>query len=80
MLSRLPTELSPQLPVSLIYGARSWMDSRSGDKLKELRPESYTEVYCVEGAGHHVHAEQPEEFNRIVNHIGSLADTHTDTV
>ena len=34
--------LPPGLPVTLVFGARSWMDSKAGDKVAKQRPTSYT--------------------------------------
>lgn len=80
MLNRAALELSKSVPLSCIYGARSWMDNQSGEKLAELRSDVYTKVHTVQGAGHHVHAERPQEFNRIVNNICSLVDTNSDAI
>ncbi|XP_048108460.1 (Lyso)-N-acylphosphatidylethanolamine lipase-like isoform X2 [Alosa alosa] len=57
------------LPVTLIYGARSWMDSKTGNEVAKRRPTSYTQTVVVKGASHHVYADQPEEFNRVVQSI-----------
>lgn len=40
MLPRL--NLIPKsLPITFIYGAETWIDSSTGEKAKELRPDSY---------------------------------------
>ncbi|KAI1888779.1 hypothetical protein AGOR_G00172230 [Albula goreensis] len=66
--------LPPSLPVTLLYGARSWVDSSSGLRMGQLRPQGYTSVVIVEGASHHVYADQPEEFNRVVQEICDSVD------
>ncbi|XP_066578973.1 (Lyso)-N-acylphosphatidylethanolamine lipase isoform X2 [Amia ocellicauda] len=73
MLPRVPL-LSPTLPVSLIYGAQSWVDSQTGDRVRELRPQSYTHIEVIEGASHHVYADQPHEFNQVVEKICNSVD------
>ncbi|XP_030642936.1 (Lyso)-N-acylphosphatidylethanolamine lipase-like [Chanos chanos] len=66
--------LPPELPVTLVYGGRSWMDSTTGQKVAQLRPNSYTRTVVIEGAAHHVYADQPEEFNRVVQSICDSVD------
>ncbi|XP_036373636.1 (Lyso)-N-acylphosphatidylethanolamine lipase [Megalops cyprinoides] len=66
--------LPPSLPVTLLYGARSWVDSSTGLRVGQLRPHSYTSVVVIEGASHHVYADQPEEFNRVVQNICDSVD------
>ncbi|XP_063056361.1 (Lyso)-N-acylphosphatidylethanolamine lipase-like [Engraulis encrasicolus] len=61
--------LPPGLPVTLVFGARSWMDSATGNEVAKQRPSSYTHTVVVKEASHHVYADQPAEFNRVVQHI-----------
>ncbi|KPP72491.1 abhydrolase domain-containing protein 4-like, partial [Scleropages formosus] len=66
--------LSPTLPVTLLYGSRSWVDSSSGLHMEDLRPKSYTRTVVIDDASHHVYADQPQEFNRVVQNICSSVD------
>lgn len=61
--------LPPNLPVTLVYGGQSWMDSSMGEKIAQLRPNSYTRTVVVEGAPHHVYADKPQVFNAVVQRI-----------
>ena len=54
------------------------MDSSTGERIREARSESYVCVHNIKRAGHHVHAEQPVEFNRVVNLICSIVDCDED--
>uniref|UniRef100_A0A3B3SZ41 1-acylglycerol-3-phosphate O-acyltransferase ABHD5 n=1 Tax=Paramormyrops kingsleyae TaxID=1676925 RepID=A0A3B3SZ41_9TELE len=65
--------LPPELPVTLLYGARSWMDSSTGSRVAQLRPRSHTYT-VIEGASHHIYADQPDEFNRVVRNICDSVD------
>nr|XP_055075123.1 1-acylglycerol-3-phosphate O-acyltransferase ABHD5-like [Misgurnus anguillicaudatus] len=58
--------ISLSLPMSFIYGSRSSIDGQSGKDIQELRPNSYTEIIVIQGAGHYVFADQSEEFNQAV--------------
>lgn len=77
MLSRLKSQLDPSVPITVISGGRSWLDAVNRDRLgktrdliKEARPEgAYVGVEVLEEAGHHLHAEKPQEFNRIVQEV-----------
>ncbi len=54
------------------------MDNTTGERIRENRPESYVNIHYVKRAGHHIHAEQPQEFNRVVNSICSVVDADGD--
>nr|CAH7733957.1 unnamed protein product [Callosobruchus chinensis] len=59
-------KLDPKMPVTLLYGARSWVDHSAGDIIKEKRTSSYFKLQVISGAGHHIYADKPEAFNQIV--------------
>jgi pimeloyl-ACP methyl ester carboxylesterase len=79
MMERLD-DLHPGLPVSLMYGTRSWFDNDTGKVFYSMRPGSYVDVHFVKGAGHHIHADAPVIFNEIVNSICRLSDEHKDVL
>ncbi|EEB12421.1 Abhydrolase domain-containing protein, putative [Pediculus humanus corporis] len=71
--------LREDVPITLIYGARSWVDSSASDKIKELRSsDSYVNVIVINGAGHHVYADRSETFNKHVNEACSISDRNAD--
>ena len=78
MINRIGSDLAASVPLTFIYGARSWMDSRTGERVKEVRPHSYVRVHYVRRAGHHVHADQPEAFNAVVREVCCLVDRNED--
>ena len=45
--------LPPSLPVTMLYGARSWVDSASGDRVAQIRKESHTTVLVSSRRGPH---------------------------
>ncbi|XP_070691076.1 1-acylglycerol-3-phosphate O-acyltransferase ABHD5 [Pempheris klunzingeri] len=65
MLQRMD-QLEPEIPITIIYGSRSGIDSNSGSAIKEMRPHSHVEIITIRGAGHYVYADQPEDFNHRV--------------
>jgi len=73
MIHRLPA-LRNDVPITFIYGARSWIDRKSGDCIKDLRENSYVDVHILRGAGHHVYADNSEEFNSFVLKVSESAD------
>ncbi|RXM28879.1 Abhydrolase domain-containing protein 4 [Acipenser ruthenus] len=73
MLPRMPL-LSQDTPMTVLYGAQSWVDSSTGERIKTLRPGSYVKNIIIEGASHHVYADQPDEFNRVVQEICDSID------
>uniref|UniRef100_A0A3Q3WND2 (Lyso)-N-acylphosphatidylethanolamine lipase n=1 Tax=Mola mola TaxID=94237 RepID=A0A3Q3WND2_MOLML len=59
--------LPPSMPLTMLYGAQSWVDSSSGDRVVEIR--NHVRTRLINNASHHVYADQPEEFNRVVESI-----------
>jgi len=68
------TDLEKSIPITLVYGSRSWIDSSTGQNVKYLRPESYVDVQIIQGAGHHVFADRCEQFNSLINEVCDLVD------
>ena len=55
--------------VAWIYGSYDWMDVDAGKEASELLEEDLelvSQVHVVERAGHNVHLDNPEGFNRII--------------
>lgn len=84
MISRL-NQLNHNIPLTVISGSKSWMhfttfkDDRTAEQIAAARPSSsYVGVHYVDEAGHHVHAQQPDQFNRIVNGVFKLVDSGED--
>ena len=121
MSGRMKT-MESTVPVSFVYGSRSWIDHNVAYVVKESRGDAYTEIivrsvawaidfvykplisrsidwlntfdyflasvvlFCVSddnivpflqlvsGAGHHVYADKPDEFNDIVGKICRRVD------
>ena len=62
-------EINSSIPMTILYGSRSWMDSSSGHTIKYLREKSPVDVQIIKGAGHHIYADQPAKFNAHINAI-----------
>lgn len=43
MVKRI-NELREDIPITLLYGSRSWVDSSAGEKIKKLRPNSMVDL------------------------------------
>ena len=85
MLSRLKSQLDPSVPITVICGAKSWVNrshrGNAAELIKEARPKAaYTAVEILPEARHHLHAEQPQEFNRIVKEMLDAVDHGKDHV
>lgn len=59
-------ELEKEIPITFLYGSRSWVDNANGETIKSLRPKSFVNVEIIKNAGHHVYADRAEEFNELV--------------
>lgn len=73
MISRIH-ELRPDVPMTLIYGSRSWVDNSKSTIIKEKRPDSFVNVQIISGAGHHVYADKSDVFNQHVEKACQMAD------
>uniref|UniRef100_A0A0P4W9P9 1-acylglycerol-3-phosphate O-acyltransferase ABHD5 n=2 Tax=Scylla olivacea TaxID=85551 RepID=A0A0P4W9P9_SCYOL len=76
MIQRMDS-LRKGLPITLIYGARSWVDHDPGFQIKYMRKDTFVDVQVIQGAGHHVYADKARAFNSIVNNIGHHSDNGT---
>jgi pimeloyl-ACP methyl ester carboxylesterase len=78
MIDRLPS-LKKDVPITFIYGSRSWMDAGPGYEMQQnLRPDAYVNVQVVSGAGHHVYADEAERFNSLTTDVCRLVDNDAD--
>nr|CAD7585952.1 unnamed protein product [Timema genevievae] len=77
MLKRMDT-LRKTIPITLMYGTRSWVDSSASETIKAQRPDSYVNVQVINGAGHHVYADKSETFNRYVLDACEYTDKEED--
>ncbi|XP_037294955.1 1-acylglycerol-3-phosphate O-acyltransferase ABHD5 [Manduca sexta] len=69
-------QLDPALPITVLYGSRSWVDNSTGQVLSENRPNSKTYVQSINGAGHHVYLDKPDLFNKFVLEACARADEY----
>ncbi|RZC34946.1 abhydrolase domain-containing protein 4-like [Asbolus verrucosus] len=74
MLNRIHN-LDNKVPITVMNGSHTWMDRTVGQKLKEIRQNSYVGLEIIDQAGHHVHADNPDAFNEIVVHVCNFAET-----
>ncbi|XP_013137459.1 PREDICTED: 1-acylglycerol-3-phosphate O-acyltransferase ABHD5-like isoform X3 [Papilio polytes] len=65
-----------RLPVTVLYGSRSWVDNSTSQLLTQHRPNSTTYVQVINGAGHHVYVDKPELFNKYVLEACARADKY----
>jgi pimeloyl-ACP methyl ester carboxylesterase len=73
MVKRIDT-MKKDIPITLLYGSRSWIDHSATDIIKNKRIDSYFKLQVITGAGHHVYADKPEAFNQIVLEACAHAD------
>ena len=73
MLKRIDN-LPKDIPMTLIYGSRTWVDITQGFEVKERRLQSYCDCQVIEGGGHHVYFDRPAEFNSSVETICQALD------
>lgn len=62
-------EIDSRLPITFIYGEKTWMDKTVGRKVQDLRAGSSVSVHQLADSGHHVYAENPVGFAKILEDI-----------
>ncbi|KAJ3595766.1 hypothetical protein NHX12_005069 [Muraenolepis orangiensis] len=67
-------QLPASLPVTMLYGDRSWISSNSGHQAAHVRAEAYTRVLLINNSSHHVNNDQPEIFNKQIEDICNSVD------
>ncbi|XP_073953959.1 pummelig isoform X2 [Choristoneura fumiferana] len=61
------SQLDPALPVTVLYGSRSWVDNNAAATIADQRRSPYnTFSQVINGAGHHVYLDKPDLFNKFV--------------
>lgn len=79
MVNRMDS-LRQDIPITLIYGSRSWVDNSAGEKIQEIRSAtSYVNLIVIHGAGHHVYADRHDVFNKHINDACNLSDQGLDS-
>ncbi|KFM62763.1 Abhydrolase domain-containing protein 4, partial [Stegodyphus mimosarum] len=68
MMYRL-NNLNAKIPITFVYGSRSWVNRQPGLQIKYSRLNSFVDVQVIEGAGNHVYADKPEQFNALINQV-----------
>ena len=54
------------LPVTFLYGSKSWTSKTYGYIIKECRESSYTDIKIISNAGHHIYSDNPDGFHDAV--------------
>ncbi|XP_064467116.1 1-acylglycerol-3-phosphate O-acyltransferase ABHD5-like isoform X2 [Ornithodoros turicata] len=73
MVNRI-LDLHKGVPMTFIYGSRSWIDKQPGIHVQRLREDSDVDIEILDGAGHHVYADRPDLFNDVVSGICRSVD------
>lgn len=68
------TSIDRNIPMTMIYGSRSWIDSSSGQETKQRRIGCEVDIVVVTGAGHHVYVDKPQQFNELVESVCQKED------
>ncbi|XP_066142419.1 (Lyso)-N-acylphosphatidylethanolamine lipase-like isoform X1 [Euwallacea fornicatus] len=69
--------LDSGVPITLLWGSKSWIDHSAEEIIKNKRYNSYFNLKVITGAGHHVYADKPDQFNQIV--LEACVDTENLT-
>ncbi|XP_053694199.1 (Lyso)-N-acylphosphatidylethanolamine lipase [Sabethes cyaneus] len=78
MITRIQN-LKPSVPITFVYGSKSWVDNSPGETIKQLREQGYVKVHRIQNAGHHVYADDAETFNKLVNEACATCDIDKQT-
>jgi len=66
MLPRLD-KLEESVRMKVLYGSNSWMTHLHNEDFLKAGVKANVDVEYIEGAGHHIYADQHQEFNQVLN-------------
>jgi len=76
LIHRFKDQFPNNKPVTIITGGDSWVNGISDfQSVQDILSDKQLTVYFVEDAGHHVHADQPNIFNKMVDSICTKTQT-----
>lgn len=73
MINRIQ-DMKSTVPITFLYGERSWVDNSPGETIRQLRQQGYVKNHSIKGAGHHVYADDAKTFNQLVNDACKTCD------
>lgn len=73
MIDRI-AHVDKNIPMTMIHGQESWISHEPSYQTKYLRSNSYVKIEVISDAGHHVYADQPDDFNFVVDRICQKED------
>lgn len=73
MINRIQ-DMKSTVPITFLYGEKSWVDNSPGETIRQLRQQGYVKVHSIKGAGHHVYADDAKTFNELVNEACRTCD------
>ena len=79
MIDRI-SDVDKNIPITMIHGSDSWISIESSYQTKYLRKDSFVDIRIILDAGHHVYADQPDNFNKLVDKICRKEDRRTNAV
>ena len=79
MIDRI-SDVDKNIPITMIHGNDSWISVESSYQTKYLRKDCYVDIRIIVDAGHHVYADQPDNFNKLVDKICRKEDRKTNAV
>lgn len=66
MIKRI-NDINKALPMTFIYGDKSFIDAVDENIVHKARPNSYTKFHMIKNCGHDIYVEQPEELSKLIN-------------
>jgi len=73
-------DLPKNIPVTFIYGRKTWMCIDSAYQIQSKFSDRKIDIYLVKHAGHHVMLDNPQDFNTIMAHLGELFTKNERTI
>ncbi|KAL3288218.1 hypothetical protein HHI36_002668 [Cryptolaemus montrouzieri] len=71
--------LKNEISITMMYGSNTWMHNLA-EKVKEIRPDCSVDVQIIENAGHHIYADQYDQFNEVIVNASNTVDGRTSVV
>ena len=63
--------------MKVLYGSNTWMTHLTNEHFADHGVQATLDVEYIEDAGHHIYADQHQQFNSVVNQFLSTNDPQT---
>jgi pimeloyl-ACP methyl ester carboxylesterase len=70
--------MDQNVPSTILRGDRSWIKAEPFEQIRKERKNAYVDFKIVHHAGHHIYADNPKEFEKIMRSVSQMVEDRKD--